>query len=80
MMDAYLKVRAVITISISKKNSVFGAGTACVVCPVNRVTYGDRVLDIPTMENGPELATKFLTTLNDLQYGRTRRADWQVIF
>ena len=59
---------------------VFGAGTACVVCPVNRVTYGDRVLDIPTMENGPELATKFLTTLNDLQYGRTRRADWQVIF
>jgi len=37
-------------------------------------------LDIPTMENGPELATKFLTTLNDLQYGRTRRADWQVIF
>lgn len=59
---------------------VFGAGTACVVCPVNRVTYGDRVLDIPTMDNGPELATKFLSTLNDLQYGRTRRPDWQLIF
>jgi len=57
---------------------VFGAGTACVVCPVNRVTYGERVLDIPTMENGPKLATKFLNTLNDLQYGRVKKDAWQV--
>ena len=61
-----------------KLGSVFGAGTACVVCPVNRVTYEDRVLDIPTMDNGPALATKFLNTLNDLQYGRQKLADWQV--
>lgn len=59
---------------------VFGAGTACVVCPVNRVTYGDRALHIPTMENGPKLATRFLTTLNDIQYGHVSKPEWQVIF
>jgi branched-chain amino acid aminotransferase len=59
---------------------VFGAGTACVVCPVNKVTYGDRVLEIPTMDDGAPLATRFLNTLNDIQYGNSSREGWQVIF
>lgn len=59
---------------------VFGAGTACVVCPVNRVTYGDRALHIPTMENGPKLSLRFLSTLNDIQYGHVSKPEWQVIF
>lgn len=58
---------------------VFGAGTACVVCPVNKVTYGDRELHIPTMENGPKLATRFLSTLNDIQYGHISKPEWQVV-
>lgn len=30
---------------------------------------------IPTMENGPELARRFLRALSDIQYGRTP-SDW----
>lgn len=59
---------------------VFGAGTACVVCPVNKITYGEKVLHIPTMENGPKLAGRFLQTLNDIQYGRVSKPEWQCIF
>jgi len=59
---------------------VFGAGTACVVCPVNKVTYGDRTLHIPTMDNGPKLATRFLHTLNDIQYGNVDKPEWQHVF
>ncbi|KAK3520135.1 hypothetical protein QTP70_015316 [Hemibagrus guttatus] len=54
---------------------VFGAGTACVVCPVGSLRYKGQDYEIPTMKNGPELATRFYKELTDLQYGRTKR-DW----
>jgi len=63
----------------NRVQEVFGAGTACVVCPVNRVTYGDRTLHIPTMENGPKLATRFLETLNGIQYGTISKPEWQMV-
>merc|ERR1719223_1967426 len=47
---------------------------------VNKVTYGDRVLEIPTMDDGAPLAARFLSTLNDIQYGNSSREGWQVIF
>ncbi|XP_038639318.1 branched-chain-amino-acid aminotransferase, mitochondrial isoform X2 [Scyliorhinus canicula] len=50
---------------------VFGAGTACVVCPVNKIVYKGQSHHIPTMENGPDLAKRFLKELTDIQYGRT---------
>ena len=59
---------------------VFGTGTACVVCPVSRIAYGDRLLQIPTMRNGAKLATRFLTTLNDIQYGNVDKPEWQLVF
>ncbi|PIO24777.1 hypothetical protein AB205_0129350 [Aquarana catesbeiana] len=46
---------------------VFGAGTACVVCPVSRILYNDKSYHIPTMENGPEIAKRFLKELTDIQ-------------
>jgi len=55
---------------------MFGAGTASVVCPVNRVEYNGRLLTIPT-DGGLPLATRFLTTLSDIQYGVVNRPDWQ---
>ncbi|GAB0202123.1 branched-chain-amino-acid aminotransferase, mitochondrial [Grus japonensis] len=49
---------------------MFGSGTACVVCPVGGILYGDQWYPIPTMEHGPELAQRFLRVLSDIQYGR----------
>lgn len=54
---------------------VFGAGTACVVCPVERVLYKGENYHIPTMENGPDLAKRFHKQLTDIQYGRAE-SEW----
>ncbi|XP_062387714.1 branched-chain-amino-acid aminotransferase, mitochondrial isoform X1 [Sardina pilchardus] len=51
---------------------VFGAGTACVVCPVGSLLYRGKTYDIPTMKNGPDLAKRFYKELTDIQYGRTQ--------
>ncbi|XP_069493845.1 branched-chain-amino-acid aminotransferase, cytosolic-like [Ambystoma mexicanum] len=56
---------------------VFGAGTACVVLPVNRILYQQKSYHIPTMDNGPDLAKRFLKELTDIQYGRTP-SDWML--
>ncbi|KAK2712543.1 branched-chain-amino-acid aminotransferase, cytosolic-like [Artemia franciscana] len=49
---------------------IFGAGTACVVCPVSSISYEGKRLSIPTMEHASPLNTRFLKTINDIQYGR----------
>ncbi|XP_039909675.1 branched-chain-amino-acid aminotransferase, mitochondrial-like isoform X1 [Hirundo rustica] len=49
---------------------MFGAGTACVVCPVGEILYQDKLHPVPTMENGPRVAGRFLRELSDIQYGR----------
>ncbi|XP_039191139.1 branched-chain-amino-acid aminotransferase, mitochondrial isoform X1 [Crotalus tigris] len=54
---------------------IFGSGTACVVCPVDRILYQGKNYHIPTMENGPEIAKRFLKELTDIQYGRIA-SDW----
>ncbi|XP_062337161.1 branched-chain-amino-acid aminotransferase, mitochondrial [Osmerus eperlanus] len=54
---------------------VFGAGTACVVCPVGSLLYKGKTYHIPTMQNGPDLAKRFHKDLTDIQYGRNA-SDW----
>ncbi|KAM7134444.1 LOW QUALITY PROTEIN: branched-chain-amino-acid aminotransferase, mitochondrial [Macrochelys suwanniensis] len=54
---------------------VFGVGTACVVAPVSHILYQGKNCPIPTMENGPDLAKRFLKELTDIQYGRVP-SDW----
>uniref|UniRef100_G3PP48 Branched-chain-amino-acid aminotransferase n=1 Tax=Gasterosteus aculeatus aculeatus TaxID=481459 RepID=G3PP48_GASAC len=54
---------------------VFGAGTACVVSPVGSLLYGEKKYEIPTMQNGPDLAKRFHKELTDIQYGRTA-SEW----
>uniref|UniRef100_A0A8C5MCT2 Branched-chain-amino-acid aminotransferase n=1 Tax=Leptobrachium leishanense TaxID=445787 RepID=A0A8C5MCT2_9ANUR len=56
---------------------MFGSGTACVVCPVGNILYKNENLHIPTMENGPKMATRFLNSLTDIHYGRVD-SDWAV--
>uniref|UniRef100_A0A8U7NDW3 Branched-chain-amino-acid aminotransferase n=1 Tax=Corvus moneduloides TaxID=1196302 RepID=A0A8U7NDW3_CORMO len=46
---------------------MFGAGTACVVCPVGGILYQDELHPVPTMENGPKVASRFLQELSDIQ-------------
>nr|XP_056702282.1 branched-chain-amino-acid aminotransferase, cytosolic isoform X1 [Euleptes europaea] len=57
---------------------MFGAGTACVVCPVSTILYQGENLHIPTMENGPKIATRFMKQLTDIQYGR-EASEWTVV-
>uniref|UniRef100_A0AAZ3PI45 Branched-chain-amino-acid aminotransferase n=2 Tax=Oncorhynchus tshawytscha TaxID=74940 RepID=A0AAZ3PI45_ONCTS len=54
---------------------VFGAGTACVVCPVGSLLYKGKTYQIPTMQNGPDLAKRFHKELTDMQYGR-KQSEW----
>ncbi|MED6285516.1 Branched-chain-amino-acid aminotransferase, mitochondrial, partial [Characodon lateralis] len=46
---------------------VFGAGTACVVCPVETLLYKGKTYQVPTMQNGPDLAKRFFKELTDIQ-------------
>lgn len=57
---------------------MFGSGTACMVCPVNKILYEDENIYIPTMENGPDLTKRFHTELNDIQYGR-KEHEWTTV-
>jgi branched-chain amino acid aminotransferase len=49
---------------------IFGAGTACVVCPVDKILWKDEFLDVES-RNGFPLAQRFYKELTDIQYGRT---------
>ena len=45
----------------------FGAGTACVVSPVEKILYKSQWLDIPTMSKGAPLTMRMYNTLLDIQ-------------
>ncbi|CAG0900406.1 unnamed protein product [Darwinula stevensoni] len=56
---------------------IFGAGTACIVCPVNKIYYQKDVLEIPTMDHPFPLNQRFLKDLQDIQYGQVKHP-WAV--
>lgn len=56
---------------------MFGAGTACVVCPVGKIHYLNEDLVIPTLDHSDPLTLKFYNALMDIQYGRVRH-EWSV--
>lgn len=49
---------------------MFGAGTACIVCPVERIQYQGDDLHIPTMEQGKPVFSQMKVALTDIQYGK----------
>ncbi|XP_054941485.1 branched-chain-amino-acid aminotransferase, cytosolic isoform X2 [Physeter macrocephalus] len=61
----------------NRVREMFGSGTACVVCPVSNILYKGETIHIPTMENGPKLASRILDKLTDIQYGR-EESDWTI--
>lgn len=48
---------------------MFGCGTACVICPIERLVHRGDDLYIPTMEQKDPLATRVLKAITDIQYG-----------
>jgi len=63
-----------------KKNKVhemFGAGTACIVCPVEKIIYEGETLNVPTMSVGAPVTMRFHKELIDIQFGRTP-SKWMV--
>ncbi|KAI5945625.1 Branched-chain-amino-acid aminotransferase, cytosolic [Manis javanica] len=62
----------------NRVREMFGSGTACVVCPVSDIVYKGETIHIPTMENGPKLASRILGKLTDIQYGR-EESNWTII-
>ena len=58
----------------------FGAGTAAIVCPVQSFNYGGETYQIPIdQEKGAgKLTQRALKMMLDLQYGVTKRPEWQL--
>jgi len=59
----------------NRVRELFGSGTACVVCPVSDILYKGETIHIPTMENGPKLASRILDKLTDIQ--QKLNTEWQ---
>ena len=50
---------------------LFGAGTACVVCPISRLLYQGRDIHIPVPAEGADsVSRRFYNALMDIQYGK----------
>lgn len=48
---------------------MFGCGTACVICPIERLYHRGENLHIPTIEQSSSLASRILKAITDIQYG-----------
>jgi len=46
---------------------IFGAGTACVVCPVSKILFMEKEINIPSEETGGMVARRFYKELTDIQ-------------
>ncbi|XP_074650210.1 branched-chain-amino-acid aminotransferase, cytosolic-like isoform X2 [Tubulanus polymorphus] len=55
---------------------IFGAGTACLVCPVESILYKNEKLHIPTMDQGAKLTNRFLDEITAIQFGRVTPHEW----
>lgn len=51
---------------------MFGSGTACIVSPIERISYLGTDLQIPTMEQEKPLWLRILDTLTAIQYGKIK--------
>ena len=58
---------------------MFGAGTACVVCPIDGIVYKDKRYQIDTMTSGAPIMSRISKELIDIHYGRTQHEWGQVV-
>jgi branched-chain amino acid aminotransferase len=66
-------------INENRMYEAFGAGTAVIVSPVESFKYQGQTHKVPIdKEKGAgKLTQRILKELNDIQYGRTKRPEWQ---
>ncbi|XP_054158754.1 branched-chain-amino-acid aminotransferase-like [Oppia nitens] len=57
---------------------MFGAGTACSVCPIGRIHYKNEDIIVPGLPEQESLQLRLYKTLQDIQYGIVPH-DWSVI-
>ena len=57
---------------------LFGAGTACVVSPIERINYLNENFYIPTMDQSKPVFEEFRKALTDIQYGKVEHP-WAVV-
>jgi len=60
---------------------IFGTGTAAIVCPVERIGYEGKDIEVPTGEGGQgigDLANLFLTEIQGRQTGKIP-SEWGVV-
>lgn len=63
---------------------MFGAGTACVVAPVSRILYKNRItkeyenLHIPTMETKKNIMMRFYNTINDVMVREIKKLELHI--
>ncbi|XP_006897277.1 PREDICTED: branched-chain-amino-acid aminotransferase, cytosolic [Elephantulus edwardii] len=77
--ERYLTMDDLITaLKGDRVKEMFGSGTACIVCPVSDIVYKGENIHIPTMENGPKLASRILDKLTNIQYGR-EESTWTIL-
>lgn len=62
----------------NRLHEVFGAGTACVVCPVESILYEGNTLFIPTMVNNAPITMRLHKELTEIQFGKVA-SDWTVV-
>ncbi len=57
----------------------FGSGTACVVCPIERILYNGKSYHVPTMDTGAQYMSRLSKELNDIHYGRVSHKWMQLV-
>ncbi|GAB6019460.1 hypothetical protein CHUAL_001038 [Chamberlinius hualienensis] len=57
---------------------IFGAGTACIVCPVKSIHYLGNDYEVPTMNHEKPLTLEFLKQIQNIQYGRVEHP-WGIV-
>jgi len=58
---------------------MFGAGTAAIIAPINKIFYGGKDYEVPCKNNtAGDLSNRFMDTLLAIQYGE-RPSDWSVV-
>lgn len=61
----------------NRVEEIFGAGTACIVSPVNKILYKNEWLEIPTMEMKNPIFERLLNDLVNIQFGR-KKSPWMI--
>lgn len=59
-----------IVILVLQLLELFGAGTACVVSPIERINYLGNDIHIPTLEQTNPLYLELKNTMAEIQYGK----------